>query len=79
MKQDFGMKEYICSMKGHLRDALLRFRAGVSWIPRIEHGSESSGMLITRLAHVRGIEHRDEGSGMLGSRLEHVLGYRAWK
>ena len=73
MKQSFGMEEYICSMKGHLRDALLRFRAGVSWIPRIEHGSESSGMLITRLAHVRGIEHRDEGSGMLGSRLEHVL------
>ena len=32
MKQNFGMEEYICSMKGHLRDALLRFRAGVSWI-----------------------------------------------
>ena len=23
---------YICLMKGHLRDALLKFRAGVSWI-----------------------------------------------
>ena len=32
MKQNFGMEEYICSMKGHFRDALLRFRAGVSWI-----------------------------------------------
>ena len=32
MKHNFGMEEYICSMRGHLRDALLRFRAGVSWI-----------------------------------------------
>ena len=48
MKQNFDMKEYICSMKGHLRDALLGFRAGVSWIPGIEHGDEGSGMLVTR-------------------------------
>ena len=32
MKQNFGMEEDICSMKGHLRDPLLRFRAGVLWI-----------------------------------------------
>ena len=30
MKRNFVMEEYICSMKGHLRDALLRFWAGVS-------------------------------------------------
>ena len=29
MQQNFGMEEYISSMKGHSRDALLRFRAGV--------------------------------------------------
>ena len=72
MKQDFSMKEYICSMKGHLRDALLRFRAGVSWIPRIEHRNEGSGMLGSRLEHVLGIEHGSEACEMLLRNFEHV-------
>ena len=46
MKQNFGMEEYICSMKGHLRDALLKFRAGVSWIKahrfRFKPGADTS-------------------------------------
>ena len=46
MKQNFGTEEYICSMKGHLRDALLRFRAGVSWIKahrfRFNPGADTS-------------------------------------
>ena len=46
MKQNFGMEEYICSMKGHFRDALLRFRAGVSWIKahrfRFKPGADTS-------------------------------------
>ena len=46
MKQNFGMEEYICSMKGHLRDAVLRFRAGVSWIKahrfRFRPGTDTS-------------------------------------
>ena len=40
------MEEYICSMKGHLRDALLRFRAGMSWIKahrfRVKPGADTS-------------------------------------
>ena len=46
MKQNFGTEEYVCSMKGHLRDALLRFRAGVSWIKarsfRFNPGADTS-------------------------------------
>ena len=46
MKQIFGMEEYICLMKSHLRDALLRFRAGVSWIKahrfRFKPGADTS-------------------------------------
>ena len=46
MKQNFGMEVYICSMKSHLRDALLRFRAGVSWIKahrfRFKPGADTS-------------------------------------
>ena len=53
MKQNFGMEEYICSVKGHLRDALLRFRAGVSWIKA--HRFRLSLELIphARFAHTR--------------------------
>ena len=32
MKPNFGTEEYMYSTKGHLRDALLRLRAGVSRI-----------------------------------------------
>ena len=46
MKQNFGMEEYLSSMKGHSRDALLRYRAGVSWIKahrfRFKPGADTS-------------------------------------
>ena len=46
MKQNFGTEEYICLMKGHFRDALIRFRAGVSWIKahrfRFKPGADTS-------------------------------------
>ena len=46
VKQNFGTEEYISSVKGHFRDALLRFRAGVSWIKahsfRFNPGTDTS-------------------------------------
>ena len=46
MKQSFGTEEYICSVKGYFTDALLRFRAGVSWIKahrfRFKPGADTS-------------------------------------
>ena len=46
MKQNFGKEEYICLIKEHYRDALLRFRAGMSWIKarsfRFKPGADTS-------------------------------------